>query len=231
MRKKRTNNPNAMIKITEYVDINDYMRQYNREYTRLQTRLRREANPKPILTPEEIQAKIDARKQKMREYYKKLRADTETRKELNRKQAECKKANPRYREKERVYKQARRYKQRTAVLSYYGVNGNPVCRHCGFNDMRALVIDHVNNDGAEHKKTINADIYRWLEKNNFPEGFQTLCHNCNYLKEYERKAAKTLATIEEELAEEEKRLVEAALPSPYPTHGDAYYSPTTKFTT
>ena len=25
-------------------------------------------------------------------------------------------------------------------------------------------------------------LLRWIKKNNFPEGFQILCHNCNFTK-------------------------------------------------
>lgn len=43
-----------------------------------------------------------------------------------------------------------------------------------------LEIDHVNNDGADHRReTGYTTIYRWLISHDFPEGFQTLCSNCN----------------------------------------------------
>ena len=40
-------------------------------------------------------------------------------------------------------------------------------------------IDHINGKGTEHRKKIGFNIYPWLVKNNFPEGFQTLCCNCS----------------------------------------------------
>jgi len=57
------------------------------------------------------------------------------------------------------------------------------CAGCGVVDLDMLTIDHTNNDGAEHRKSITVPIYRWLVKNNFPEGFQTLCANHNVEKE------------------------------------------------
>jgi hypothetical protein len=48
--------------------------------------------------------------------------------------------------------------------------------------LRFLTVDHINNDGAEHRRKIGAGIcslYWWLKKNHFPDGFQILCYNCN----------------------------------------------------
>jgi hypothetical protein len=43
-----------------------------------------------------------------------------------------------------------------------------------------LTVDHINNDGAAHrKKVVSAKLYTWLEENRFPVGFQILCYNCN----------------------------------------------------
>lgn len=64
------------------------------------------------------------------------------------------------------------------IMDYYG--GNCVC--CGESDLRFLTIDHINNNGKEHRKQGvggGDNIYRWLRKNEFPKGFQTLCYNCN----------------------------------------------------
>ena len=46
-----------------------------------------------------------------------------------------------------------------------------------------LSIDHINNDGAAHRRKLGSNyIYSWLIQTNFPEGFQVLCHNCNLAK-------------------------------------------------
>lgn len=72
-------------------------------------------------------------------------------------------------------------KLRNRVLTYYG-NGKLACIKCSFADIRALSIDHINNDGAKHR---SVNIYRWLHKHNYPEGFQTLCMNCQFIKKSE----------------------------------------------
>ena len=79
-----------------------------------------------------------------------------------------------------------RYRRRikTEVLTHYG-NGTLACVKCGFNDIRALSIDHINGGGNRQKRELNitgTEMYRWLKKNNYPDGFQTLCHNCQWIK-------------------------------------------------
>lgn len=56
------------------------------------------------------------------------------------------------------------------------------CKLCNNEDTDVLTIDHINNDGAEHRKTLvrNSDIINWLWQNNFPDGFRVLCRNCNW---------------------------------------------------
>lgn len=52
------------------------------------------------------------------------------------------------------------------------------------------MIDHVNGGGNAHRRSIGGTtactvrFYRWLEVNNYPEGFQVLCHNCNFAKSH-----------------------------------------------
>lgn len=86
------------------------------------------------------------------------------------------------------YKLARNIKARNArktkVFDHYGRN----CELCGYDDMRALTIDHTNQDGASHKKSdtsrrLGGDhLRRWLISNKFPPGFRTLCCNCQSIQ-------------------------------------------------
>lgn len=70
-------------------------------------------------------------------------------------------------------------KVRDAVLAAYG----GVCQCCGESTYEFLSIDHINSGGNKHKKELGVKtIGRWLFKNNFPAGFQVLCHNCNMAK-------------------------------------------------
>lgn len=77
-------------------------------------------------------------------------------------------------------------KLKQKAIEYYS-KGKNCCGICGFSDARALVIDHINNNGHNHRKTFNTTINSWLSKNNYPEGFQILCCNCNWIKEVERR--------------------------------------------
>jgi len=178
--------------ITSFTDAEDYRKQYAAATAR-RYRASHPRKRKPEPTEVEKAAKLEKRRQYTREYDRKLRENAETRKELNRKRVERAKADPHYLDKRRVIVQKYRRKRRLVVLAHYGADGTPVCRHCGFDDPRALVIDHINDDGAVHRKTAKGLIYFWLIKQNFPEGFQTLCANCNTIKEYERTHEKLIA--------------------------------------
>lgn len=85
----------------------------------------------------------------------------------------------------------RRYRRasRATVLAHYGT----VCACCGTTEQ--LTIDHINGDGAEHRRQMyghrpkykagfegSASFYRWLIKQGFPPGYQTLCRGCNSSK-------------------------------------------------
>ncbi len=62
------------------------------------------------------------------------------------------------------------------------------CACCGESALEFLQIDHEKGDGAAHRKATfggsrtgcGHDMYLWLEKNNYPEGFRVLCANCNH---------------------------------------------------
>lgn len=60
----------------------------------------------------------------------------------------------------------------------------PTCRTCGFTDVRALSIDHVEGSGTRHTQSLGGGqkIYHWLIKNGFPRGFQVLCMNCQFIR-------------------------------------------------
>ena len=70
------------------------------------------------------------------------------------------------------------------VLRHYGMR----CACCGEGLCEGLTIDHINGDGAAHRRSLGVNrrggsmFYSWLIKNNFPPGFQTLCGTCNLAK-------------------------------------------------
>jgi hypothetical protein len=64
------------------------------------------------------------------------------------------------------------------VFEHYGSK----CACCEEDTLEYLTIDHINNDGATHRKEIGTQIFPWLKSNNYPNNFQILCFNCNYVK-------------------------------------------------
>ena len=82
----------------------------------------------------------------------------------------------------------RRHIDRQLVLNHYGRQ----CAYCEDKRVYFLTMDHINNDGAEHRRQMNkgkssrsrsgSPIYQWLRTHGYPTGFQTLCFNCNSAK-------------------------------------------------
>lgn len=71
---------------------------------------------------------------------------------------------------------------RQEVMDAYG---GSVCACCGEKEAMFLTIDHVNGDGADHRRELKKHgwaMYQWLKKHKFPSGFQVLCRNCNWGK-------------------------------------------------
>jgi hypothetical protein len=70
----------------------------------------------------------------------------------------------------------RRREDRETVLWHYGAE----CSCCGETELMFLTMDHVNDDGAEHRRQVPPDkLYRWIIKSGFPDSFRVLCYNCN----------------------------------------------------
>ena len=59
------------------------------------------------------------------------------------------------------------------------------CTCCGEAEKGFLTIDHVNGDGAAHRREVNGSnyngsmVYRQIVAQGFPDTFQLLCFNCN----------------------------------------------------
>ncbi|KKL68019.1 hypothetical protein LCGC14_2129140 [marine sediment metagenome] len=91
-----------------------------------------------------------------------------------------------YKVKNRILDKQRRKDRRQRIIDHYG--GKCVC--CGESEPVFLSIDHINNDGADHRANItkkkgrgkqagSTTMYKWIERNNYPTDLQLLCHNCN----------------------------------------------------
>ncbi len=75
-----------------------------------------------------------------------------------------------------------RLKVRNDVINHYGGK----CACCGENTLEFMTIDHIENNGAQHRKQVMGNsrnsgwkFYKWLRQNNYPKEFQVLCFNCN----------------------------------------------------
>jgi len=67
-----------------------------------------------------------------------------------------------------------RYKLR--ALLRYGMT----CVGCGETDADCLTIHHVNGGGGQSRRVEGNKLCQWLWTNGYPEGYQTLCSNCNW---------------------------------------------------
>lgn len=77
------------------------------------------------------------------------------------------------------HKQRRKRASRQRVIERYG----GACKCCGESNWAFLEFDHINNDGAEHRRQVGAKhIVRWIIENNYPDTIQLLCSNCNKAK-------------------------------------------------
>lgn len=88
------------------------------------------------------------------------------------------KTKPAFIEKER--KRGREYwrKIRDEAIKAYG---GYICRCCRETEPKFLGIDHMFDDGADHRREMGygTGIAGWLKKRGYPPGYQVLCHNCN----------------------------------------------------
>ncbi|WP_428323676.1 hypothetical protein [Nitrosopumilus sp.] len=89
------------------------------------------------------------------------------------------------RNKNKINKQINeKIKEKKILVFNHYTNGKNQCQCCGENEFLFLSIDHIDNNGAEHRREIGKgySIYFWLVENDFPEGFQVYCMNCNWGK-------------------------------------------------
>lgn len=75
----------------------------------------------------------------------------------------------------------------------FAAYGGYVCACCGETEPLFLTLDHVGNNGNEHRRELAGETkdyrsmtgiatYRALKKAGFPAGYQVLCSNCNHGK-------------------------------------------------
>ena len=83
------------------------------------------------------------------------------------------------------------------VYTHY-CNGEIMCQCCGEKEIDMLTLDHINNDGARHRKfnpKTGKNLVGYVLRNNFPDGYQVLCMNCNFSKGKPRNKGRCIHKI------------------------------------
>lgn len=78
----------------------------------------------------------------------------------------------------------RKHKKKYKLIAYGTLGGE--CVICGEDDIRALQIDHVNDDGFEETGPRDATYYKKVAKDKTGK-YQILCANDNAIKRYEHR--------------------------------------------
>jgi hypothetical protein len=101
-----------------------------------------------------------------------------------------------YKERNARGSRKRRLALKLEVLTHYGPAGKLQCAwpYCDVVDDDMLSLDHINNDGYADRIRMTGSnsgggqaLYRRVQREGFPDGFQTLCCNHQMKKELLRK--------------------------------------------
>ena len=133
----------------------------------------------PYKTKEQRKIHYEKNKDKINAQRREYSKNPEVRKRLSGQYKKWKEKNlVKFKEKSKIYKKRYDDKTKEIIFNHYG----KVCVCCGESNINFLSIDHINGSGTKHRKKIKIKINNWLINNNFPDGFQTLCFNCNWGK-------------------------------------------------
>lgn len=100
-----------------------------------------------------------------------------------------------------------RLKVRKEALLHYS-DGFMKCNMCGIPGIKFLCLDHKDGGGTKHRSeealVRGQSVYRWARLNDWPDMFQVLCWNCNYIKhhstvDHSSKSARSSLKIKEEV--------------------------------
>ena len=113
---------------------------------------------------------------KVKLYQKRYRSTEEYKRKRREKRRNAPRDN-RLRDKQTM--REHRLSNRDAVIAHYG--GKCFC--CGEANKGFLTVDHIDGQAPEiavvGKKLGHSALYKYLVKNNFPEGYRLACANCN----------------------------------------------------
>jgi|SRR2546427_1121049 len=82
-----------------------------------------------------------------------------------------------------VRERERKKEVKIEILSHYS-EGTPKCSCCNFRKIEGLSIDHLKGrkSSGQSFDFTSYRLYAWLKRNEYPEGYQVLCINCNSAK-------------------------------------------------
>lgn len=87
--------------------------------------------------------------------------------------------------KDAALNKEKRKETKRIVLTHYG-HGTCKCVWCGESRMECLSLDHIKDDGEKLRRAgiepSGYMLYRRLLNQGFPEGYQTFCMNCQWIK-------------------------------------------------
>ena len=73
--------------------------------------------------------------------------------------------------------------QRIKIMNILGKK----CIKCGYSDIRAIAIDHINGGGSKERNLAGGSYYSFVLKKlkKDAKDYQLLCYNCNQIKKIE----------------------------------------------
>ena len=169
---------------------------------------KRDSSPEARAKKKEYHSRTEVKVQK-KEYYSRPEVKAKQNEYNSRPEEKARRVayrnSPEARAKQKEY-QKKNDDQRLKVLQGYSKRLSnsdiPCCNCCGLNDyLDFLAIDHVlgkKQMDSVHElvkigyssKLKDSKLYQWIVDNDFPDGFQILCHNCNFAKGYPRNNGK-----------------------------------------
>jgi len=201
-RKERSQRPEVKEKVRAYKSTPDA--KAKRKATR--NKIENKVKEKEYASRPEVKAKAllnsakPERKAKKKEYSKKYNAIYYSTPE-----AKAKKSTPEYKAYLKKY-QKKDDDQRLKILQGYSKRLSnsdiPCCNCCGLNEyLDFLALDHIigkkQMDSIPElvklgysSQMVTKELFSWIIDNDFPDGFQILCHNCNFAKGYPRNNGK-----------------------------------------
>lgn len=130
----------------------------------------------------EIYARISKAQRERRQFLQRERLKTLTEDQKERRRAANRRCQAKFNYNSRYLAECRK-----GIMEKLG---GAHCRKCGFADVRALQIDHINGGGRKHRLNLGRGFgYQYyqdiLDDPAIADKYQILCANCNWIKRHE----------------------------------------------